>query len=62
MFNDGNSLTFKKKYVFDVVQGYFISKPLPLADLYDFLENSPFGLPQDQISEDESLENILAVQ
>jgi len=50
VFNDGNSLTFKKKYVFDVVQGYFISKPLPLADLYDFLENSPFGLPQDQIS------------
>ena len=51
-----------KAFGCDVVQGYFISKPLPLADLYDFLENSPFGLPQDQISEDESLENILAVQ
>ena len=30
--------------------------------LYDFLENSPFGLPQDQNTEDENLENILAVQ
>lgn len=59
---DEISLHMLKAFGCDVVQGYFISKPLPLADLYDFLENSPFGLPQDQISEDESLENILAVQ
>lgn len=59
---DEISLHMLKAFGCDVVQGYFISKPLPLADLYDFLENSPFGLSQDQISEDESLENILAVQ
>lgn len=41
---DERSLELLKTFGCDTVQGFFISKPLPVADLYDFLKNSPFGL------------------
>jgi EAL domain-containing protein (putative c-di-GMP-specific phosphodiesterase class I) len=43
---DEKSLELLKSYGSDTVQGYYISKPLPVADLNDFLKNSPFGLSE----------------
>lgn len=33
----------------DLIQGFYISKALPVADLHEFLENSPYGLSKDKI-------------
>ncbi len=41
---DEPSLELLRKFGCDTVQGFYISKPLPVADLYDFLKSSPFGL------------------
>lgn len=40
---DERSLELLKSFGCDTVQGFYISKPLPVADLYDFLKNSSFG-------------------
>lgn len=45
---DELSLHILKGFGCDVAQGSFISKPLPIEDLMDFLENSAFGLTAHQ--------------
>jgi len=57
---DELSLHILKAFGCDVVQGSFISKPLPIDDLMDFLENSAFGLPLHQKPVSENNENIRA--
>ncbi len=41
---DEKTMELLKSFGCDTVQGFYISKPLPVADLNDFLKNSPFGL------------------
>lgn len=53
-------LKIDKAFGRDVVQGSFISKPLSIEDLMDFLENSAFGLPEHQKPVSENNENIRA--
>lgn len=43
---DEKSMELLKSFGCDTVQGFYISKPLPVADLNDFLRKSPFGLPE----------------
>ena len=40
---DEVSMNILKDWGCDIAQGYFISRPLPRADLEAWLENSPFG-------------------
>jgi len=40
---DESSMTLLKEWGCDIAQGYFISRPLPKADLEVWLENSPLG-------------------
>jgi EAL domain-containing protein (putative c-di-GMP-specific phosphodiesterase class I) len=57
---DELSLHILKGFGCDVAQGSFISKPLPIEDLMDFLENSAFGLTAHQKPVSENKENIRA--
>ena len=43
---DQQSMDMLTEFGCDLVQGFYVSKPLPVADLYDFLENSPYGLKE----------------
>ncbi|MCP5380838.1 MAG: EAL domain-containing protein [Kordiimonadaceae bacterium] len=45
---DEESMEILRQLGCDLVQGFFISKPLPIADLYDFIENSPYGLNKEK--------------
>ncbi|HPF47779.1 MAG TPA: EAL domain-containing protein, partial [Emcibacteraceae bacterium] len=47
---DEESMEILRQLGCDLAQGFFISKPLPIADLYEFLENSPYGLNEEKRS------------
>jgi len=40
---DAASLDILKEWGCDIVQGYYISRPLSCADLESWLQNTPFG-------------------
>ena len=46
---DQRSLEILRGFGCDLIQGFYISKPLPVADLNDFLYNSPYGLPKGEV-------------
>lgn len=45
---DKESLEILRDLGCDVIQGFYISKAIPVADLYDFLATSPYGISIDE--------------
>ncbi|MDG1858203.1 MAG: EAL domain-containing protein [Emcibacteraceae bacterium] len=56
---DQISLEKLRSYGCDLIQGYHVSRPLPIADLYDFIKNSPYGLNDKVVETQEAKIRVL---